>query len=114
LLLLGRLRALAISFQLSKRFLEPFVCHFGLFHYPKTLRRPVTVRQRSVLHDSLAQTGRGREGGTSRVVKIIALTSVHFVSQARHLLDKLPCVSGRAGVVLLVSAQCVMVCEYLL
>jgi hypothetical protein len=29
-LLFGRLLTLAICFQLSKRFVEPFVCHFGL------------------------------------------------------------------------------------
>jgi hypothetical protein len=62
LLLLGRLRTLAICFQLSKRFLEPFVCHFGLFHYLTTLRRPVTAVGS---HDSLAQTGQGREGACS-------------------------------------------------
>jgi hypothetical protein len=42
------------------------------------------------------------------------LTTTHFVSQAHHLLDKLLCVCGRIGVVLLSGPQCVVLREYLL
>ena len=44
----------------------------------------------------------------------IALAVARFVSQANYLLDKLLCLCGGAGVVLLASAQCVVFREYLL
>jgi len=43
-----------------------------------------------------------------------ALAAAPVARQAHYLLDKLLCVSGRVGVVVLVGAQCVLLREYFL
>jgi hypothetical protein len=42
------------------------------------------------------------------------LAAALSVSQAHYVMDKLLCVCGRIGVVLLISAQCMVFREYLL
>jgi hypothetical protein len=71
-------------------------------------------RSRSILARKQCDARRRANRRATHWDETAALAAAPFVSDAHHSLDKLLCVCGRVGIVVLVSAQCVVLREYLL